>query len=320
MPFQLNWVDLLIIGTLAFFVLEAIGRPLLWELFDLISFIIAALISFTYYNIPGKFIESQFHIPHGLSLVLGFMAAWFFSEVIFYLLIRLLLPKIPKINFKWQRTLSVIPALLRGLIFIAIALVMVATFPVQPTVKKAVLDSNLGSKILKHAYALDQPIKQVFGGVANDSLTFLTIKPKTDEKVDLGFQTDNFTVDTQSESQMIDLVNKERVSRGLNALVFDERLRTVARGHSADMFKRGYFSHFSPEGKTVADRVLAVNADFIVVGENLAYAPSLQLAHQGLMNSPGHRANILSADFGEIGIGVMDGGVYGKMFTQVFTN
>jgi uncharacterized protein YkwD len=52
----------------------------------------------------------------------------------------------------------------------------------------------------------------------------------------------------------------------------------------------------------------------------LAYAASVDLAHNGLMRSPGHRANILSADFGQVGIGVIDGGIYGKMFTQEFTN
>lgn len=327
MPFGLNWVDLVILGTLIFFALEAIGRPLILELLDLASFFLAALVSFSLYNIPAKFFEKEFSVAHGLSLVLGFMIAWFGAELIFYLLVRIIIPKIQKINIPWSKTFSVIPALIKGLILVAIALVMVATFPVQPVIKKAVLDSNLGSRILKRAYVLDQPIKQIFGGVANDSLTFLTIQPKTNEKVNLGFQTSEFTQDTISEDQMVDLVNKERASRELRTLVLDERLRAVARGHSADMFKRGYFSHYSPdpdligaEGLTVADRCLNAGIDFLVAGENLAFAPSVELAHKGLMNSEGHRANILSTDYGKIGIGVMDGGVYGKMFTQVFTN
>jgi uncharacterized protein YkwD len=106
----------------------------------------------------------------------------------------------------------------------------------------------------------------------------------------------------------------------LKILEFDANLRKVARGHSEDMFKRGYFSHYSPEGDSVADRAEEQNIDFLVIGENLAFAPNLELAHRGLMNSEGHRANILSKDYGKIGIGVLDGGVYGKMFTQVFSN
>lgn len=313
-------MDLLIILFLAVFSLEAIGRPLLLEFLDLISFLLAFFLSFRYYNLPAGFLENQFSVPHGLSLALGFMAIWFLSETLFYLILRVFLPKLPNIVFPGSSLLSVIPAFLRSLIFVALTLVLIATFPIQPQIKQAVLDSKTGSYILKNAYALEQPVKNVFGGVSNDTLTFLTIKPKTDEKVNLGFQTDKFSVDEADEGAMINLVNKERTSRGLKPLQFDLRLRDIARAHSADMFKRGYFSHYSPEGKTVADRAADAGIDYLVIGENLAYAPSLDLAHQGLMNSPGHRANILSTDYGKIGIGIMDAGVYGKMFTQNFTN
>ncbi|MDD5415853.1 MAG: CvpA family protein [Candidatus Daviesbacteria bacterium] len=320
MFFGLNWVDLVIIGILLLFALEALGRPLILELLDFASFLLAGILSFSYYNLPAKFFESQFHIPHGLTLVLGFMTVWFLSEIVFYLLVRFILPKIPKFRILRSKVLSAVPAMLRSLIFIALVLVMVATFPIQPAIKKSVLDSKIGSRILKAAYGLESPVKKVFGGVANDSLTFLTIEPRTNEKVNLGFQTTQVSLDSASEDKMIEMVNKERVSRGIRALVFDVKLRDIARSHSEDMFKRGYFSHYSPEGQTVADRALNAGVDFLVIGENLAYAPSVELAGQGLMNSPGHRANILSADYGRIGIGVMDGGVYGKMFTQVFTN
>lgn len=320
MVFGLNWIDLIIIGLLVLFALEALGRPLLLELIDLASLFLAGLISFRYYNIPARLIETQFLLPHGLSLVLGFMFLWFISEISFYLVVKKLLPKLPKIVIPGSRVFSVIPAVLRGLIFIAVALVMIATFPIQPIVKQSVLNSKAGSQILKYAYNLEQPIKGVFGGFANDSLTFLTIKPQTYEKVNLGFQTSQVSSDADSEKAMVDLVNKERTNKGLKALVFDEKLRDVGRLHSEDMFKRGYFSHYSPEGKSVADRVLKREIIFFVVGENLAYAPNVELAHKGLMNSEGHRANILSSDYNKIGIGVMDGGVYGKMFTQVFSD
>lgn len=320
MSLPLNWVDFIVLGVLILFVVEALGRPLILEILDLLSFVLAALLSFSLYNLPAGFFETQFKIPHGLSLVLGFMAAWFLAEAVFFLFVRLFLPKILSVKLPEFEKLSPVPAFLRGLTLMAIVLVIIGTFPIQPQIKKGVLDSKIGSRILKYAYGLESPVKQVFGGVANDSLAFLTIKPKTDEKVNLGFQTTQNNTDEESEKAMFDLVNKERVSRGLKALVFDARLRDTGRGHSDDMLKRGYFAHYSPEGKTVADRVLDSGVDFIVVGENLAYAPNVELAHKGLMNSEGHRANILSVDFGKLGIGAIDGGVYGKMFTQVFTN
>lgn len=317
MDFNLNWVDLVIIFLMLFFIIEAIGRSFLLEILDLISFILALILSFRFYNLPAKFFENQFQLPHGLSLVIGFMITWFLTEALFYILVRNFLPKV---KLPLSQYLSVIPAFLRGVIFISLFLVMTTTFPVQPNIKKAVNDSKMGSLLLQYSYKLEQPIKQVFGGLAQDSLTFLTIKPRTDERVNLGFQTKQLQIDPVTEQAMIGLVNKERTSRGLKALVFDEKLREVGRSHSKDMMERGYFSHYSPEGETVADRASKGGVDFLVIGENLAYAPNLELAHNGLMNSEGHRANILSEDFGRIGIGVIDGGIYGKMFTQIFTN
>jgi uncharacterized protein YkwD len=64
----------------------------------------------------------------------------------------------------------------------------------------------------------------------------------------------------------------------------------------------------------------AHNINYIAAGENLALAQTVEIAHMGLMNSPGHRANILNPKFGRIGIGIMDGGIYGIMVTQNFRN
>ncbi|MBI2599967.1 hypothetical protein HYW43_03540 [Candidatus Daviesbacteria bacterium] len=315
-----NWIDAGVVAFLVIFVLGALGRPFVLEFLDLLSFLLASFFSFTFYNLPAKFLEIQFRVPHGLSLVVGFMVIWFISETLFYLVVRMLISKEGILRFKSFDFLSVLPAFFRGLIFVAFLLVMFATFPIQPSIKKGVLDSQIGSRILQNAYRLEQPLKQVFGSFTNDSLTFLTIKPETDEKVSLGFQTTNVNVDTQAEDTMFNLVNQARASRGISILVLDSKLQDIARSHAKDMFEQGYFAHFSPEGKTVADRAENAGIDFLVVGENLAYAPDVDLAHKGLMNSEGHRANILSTDFSKAGIGVINGGIYGKMFVQVFTN
>lgn len=320
MDFGLNWVDLVILITLFSFIIEALRRTFFGELLDLLSFLTAFFISFRFYNLVSRLLESQFNIPHGFSQALGFMSVWFVTEIIFYIMVSLMIVRLPKIKIAGENFLAIIPALLRALIIIAIILVFVGTFPIQPSIKQAIQDSKFGSAILARSYQLEQPIKSVFGGVTNDSLSFLTIEPKTDERINLGFQTDNYKLDETDEIRMIDLVNKERATRGVKTLTFDSSLRTIARLHSEDMFKRGYFAHYSPEGYSVADRADKYGIKYLIIGENLAYAPSLDLAHQGLMNSPGHKANILSTDFNKIGIGVMDGGVYGKMFTQAFSN
>jgi uncharacterized protein YkwD len=71
------------------------------------------------------------------------------------------------------------------------------------------------------------------------------------------------------------------------------------------MMKRDYFAHEDPMGRTVADRVGKARIFYLVVGENLAFAPNLAIAHRGLMESPGHRANILRPNFGHLGIGII---------------
>jgi uncharacterized protein YkwD len=100
----------------------------------------------------------------------------------------------------------------------------------------------------------------------------------------------------------------------------DEKLTRVAEAHSRDMFARGYFAHNTPEGTDPFKRMSEGGVKYIVAGENLALAPDVLAAHTGLMNSPGHRANILAPEFGKVGIGVIDGGKYGMMFSQEFTN
>jgi uncharacterized protein YkwD len=317
----MNWVDLVIIIILLFFALEGLGRPLFYEIYDLFSFIAAFLLSLRFYNYTASLFERQFSVPHSLANVLGFITIWYGIEVLLFLTAQYVFRKHHRVlHFPGGRVLSVIPSFCKGVIFVAILLVLAATFPIQPKLKNEVNSSKLGSLILSKTYQLESPIKGVFGGLANDTLTFLTVKPKTNESVNLGFKTNNFTFDENLEFAMADLVNKERLSMGLGPLVFDTRLRTVARGHSADMFKRGYFSHYSPEGHDVVYRAEQIGIDYLVLGENLAYAPTLELAHNGLMNSPGHRANILSSDYHKIGIGAANASDYGLMFTQVFTN
>ncbi len=84
------------------------------------------------------------------------------------------------------------------------------------------------------------------------------------------------------------------------------------------MFTRGYFAHESPEGKDPFDRMKDDKVKFHTAGENLALAQTLEIAHNNLMNSPGHRANIMNPSFGRLGIGILDGGFYGLMISQEF--
>jgi uncharacterized protein YkwD len=84
------------------------------------------------------------------------------------------------------------------------------------------------------------------------------------------------------------------------------------------MFVKGYFSHVNTEGKNPFQRMKDASISFGTAGENIALAQTVEIAHTNLMNSPGHKANILNPAFKRLGIGILDGGFHGLMITQDF--
>lgn len=155
----------------------------------------------------------------------------------------------------------------------------------------------------------------------NDSLfAFPHTQYSGSQSISLPSAPAKLAVDYEAEQEILELINMERERAGLSPLALDESLSEVARKHSFDMWHRQYFSHNNPEGETPFDRMVEGEADFSRAGENLALARTVRRAHVGLMNSPGHRKNILDPEFRRIGIGVVDGGILGKMFTQNFAD
>ena len=117
---------------------------------------------------------------------------------------------------------------------------------------------------------------------------------------------------------MLSLINQERTKAGLKPLTMDLSVVKVARLKSQDMIDNNYFSHTSPTYGSPFDMMKKFGITYRYAGENLAGNQTVERAHTALMNSDGHRANILKAEFTHIGIGIVDGGAYGKMFTQMF--
>jgi len=122
-----------------------------------------------------------------------------------------------------------------------------------------------------------------------------------------------------AERELVRLINQERGKRGLQSLQMDERLTEAARVHSEQMAQRKQLSHRLPNEERLQDRLGKTGVPFDAVAENVAHSGSAGDAHTELMNSPGHRANILSAKYNAVGVGVMerDGHLY---ITQDFAN
>ena len=123
---------------------------------------------------------------------------------------------------------------------------------------------------------------------------------------------------TAPEQQMLKLLNDARAQNNLAPLKIDMNLTNVARIKAQDMIDNKYFSHNSPKYGNPFDMMKSFGVKYIQAGENIAGNQSVQNAQNALMNSPGHRKNILSPNFTHIGIGIQKGGPYGNMFTQMF--
>jgi len=125
------------------------------------------------------------------------------------------------------------------------------------------------------------------------------------------------------EARVIELINTERVNAGLPVLNPQGQLVSAAQLHSADMGCNNYFSHTGLDGSDVGSRVQRQGYNWSTVGENIAagYSSPTDVV-AGWMNSPGHKANILSADYTEIGVGYAFGGdsQFGSYWTAVFAN
>jgi uncharacterized protein YkwD len=125
-----------------------------------------------------------------------------------------------------------------------------------------------------------------------------------------------------AEQRLLALVNRDRAAAGIPVFVWDDAIAEVARAHSREMQATGVVAHISPTTGTAADRVKAAGIVTAAVLENVARAYGVGEAHIGLMNSPGHRANLISGVATHIGIGVILGeDVAGRrelFVTQVF--
>lgn len=110
--------------------------------------------------------------------------------------------------------------------------------------------------------------------------------------------------DVSVEAELLALINAERTSRGLPPLVQASELTQAARRHSQDMANNNFFSHTGSDGSTAGERISDAGYNWWTYGEIIAAGyPDAESAVAGWMNSPGHRAIILSEAYTEFGAG-----------------
>ncbi len=117
---------------------------------------------------------------------------------------------------------------------------------------------------------------------------------------------------------MVKLLNQDRKNNGLAALTVDPELCRIARVKSADMRDNGYFAHESPTYGRVGEMLRRFGYAYTAAGENIAHHANVDKAQAAFMSSSGHRANILTAGWQKVGIGIVtdrNGFIYA---TQIF--
>jgi uncharacterized protein YkwD len=317
-----NYIDLIILLVLIYFASEAFRYGFWVILADFISFLGSFILSLRAYKYLAEWLRASFSLSPSLSNAVGFLLTAFIAEWLLSFILFRLISVLPAriLKSKFNRVLGIIPALGEGFLVVTFLLILAIGLPINPQIKRAISDSRIGGYILKESSGAERSLNDVFGGVINDSLTYFTVEPKSHERVNLNVAASDLKVNPAEETEMFALVNKARQDNGAAPLTVSPAITKVGEAYATDLWTRRYFSHYSPEGQDVGDRLIAAGIPFTFAGENLALAPTVSTAFTGLMNSPGHRANILEPRFKKIGIGAVDNGYYGIMFVQEFTD
>ena len=123
------------------------------------------------------------------------------------------------------------------------------------------------------------------------------------------------------EVRLRELVEQERARAGVAKLTSEPRLVAIARAHGKDMREHGFVGHTSPTTGTAAERVARAGVRTALVLENVGRGYTPEEVHQSLLDSPGHRANVVSADATHVGIGAVverEGGRAAYLATEIF--
>lgn len=318
-----NYIDALLVLIILFNAFVGWRRGFVLGLIDLTRWIAGLLAALYFYQPVSRWLESLAGWEEVWSQPSAFILIVIAAGLVIQILGNYLLGRMPRDVHKSRinQFLGILPGFVSGLITAAFVSALLFSMPFSDGFQENLRESRTANRLAAYTDELETALTPIFGEAIKQTLNRrIPAGTEANEIVSLPFKVENARQRPELEAEMLQLINRERIANGLAPLQADPELTEVARRHSADMFARGYFSHYTPERKSPFDRISESNLSFRTAGENLALAPTLQIAHNGLMNSPGHRANILRAQFGRIGIGILDGGRRGLMITQNFRN
>lgn len=318
----MNLADVLLIVVVLFSLFAGWQRGFLLATVELLCLVAAVLAAFMGYPHLTPWLMQQEASFGVWAAPLSFLGVYIVARIVLGAVARAALRSVPARahTHAANRALGVLPGAANGVINATIVAMLLLVMPFNDRISTAMRDSLLADRLAAPAEWVEAQLGPIFDPAVQQTLNKLTVRPGSRDTVKLPFSVKDARPRPDLEAQMLVLVNEERRQQGLKPLAPDPAATTVARAHSQDMFARSYFSHVTPDGLDPFDRMRAGNLRYLAAGENLALARTLAMAHRGLMESPGHRANILRPAFGRVGIGILDGGRHGLMVTQNFRN
>jgi uncharacterized protein YkwD len=314
----MNWIDLVLALVIILSVIAGWYRGFFIGMLALVSWTGSLVLGYFFYSYTAKGLEKLLNFGPWL-LPLAFLITCIIARILIGFLARFIVRTIPEHanHNSANKFLGIIPGAINGWLYAIIISALLLALPVKNTLTEETRNSRFASQLAVQAEWANRRLAPVFDDAVRQTMNSLTVKPGA-ESVELPFKYYKAVPRPGFEASMLELVNEERAKHGLKLLKPDPELTQVARAHSDDMFRRGFFAHENPDGKNPFDRMRDSKVRFLTAGENLALAQTIEIAHKNLMHSPGHRANILNPSFGRLGIGIMDAGYYGLMISQEF--
>jgi uncharacterized membrane protein required for colicin V production len=322
----LNLLDLVIVLVILASIVAGYRRGFIVGSYDMLVALFSLAIATVAYR-PAAFVAGQIlDFERPLLNLIGFVLAYMLVGIPGAILLRPMIRRfrsltgiIPGVH-PVDRLLGVLPGAVQGLVIVFVLVLGAGFFSTSTQVGGWLESSQIGLRIYRTGTT---EVLDTAGAAGFDPAEFFALTRQASRGghvLPFKVEQDDLTIEVEEESAMLALVNEERAAAGLGRLDLDPELSAVARAHAIDMYSNGYFSHESPGTGTPFDRLAAAGITFVAAGENLAFAPGVEQAHEGLMASPGHRANILEPRYGRAGIGAVASKLHGTMYVQVFTD
>ncbi len=320
-------LDLLLGFSLAFLLVRGWFRGFVREAFDLAGLILGAVLAFRLGGPVGRVLHDMSGVSEDLTRLAGGVIVFFAVGLGAALAARAVerAARLPGLNLV-NRVTGAALAGLWGVFLATLALTLLAVLPLPGAVASQVDDSAV-SRTLTDPGGVPQ---RLFSGLSGDRVvgTLLELRDAVGARRVM-LEGDEVLVlppadparlesDHEAAFDVYERLNRARVDAGEDPLAWAPALAEVAAGYARQMYLTGRFAHADGDGSTASERLAAAGLTYRVAGENLALAATSSDVHRGLLDSPGHRANMLAPEFRRVGVAVVSGPL-GLMTVQVFT-